>query len=204
MADLDHTNLNTSQVHEPKHISATTSSDAGKVITPSSSGESELRNLTPDEVGVVTEYGQVSAQEIPDTDTISISAASDSNLYDSSDYVELNSTRLNITSDILEGVSFDDVNNRITVSEGGDYAVNVWSNMSSDTNNTKIGLRNTINGTPSGFVAKNDFAAVDRVENLNGFGIVNLSAGDTISVSIAADQSAEIHITDLILYVKRL
>jgi len=43
----DHRYLVSSEVHEPKHISTSTSSDAGKVITPvSSGGSSELRQLS--------------------------------------------------------------------------------------------------------------------------------------------------------------
>lgn len=47
MADIDHTGLTSSQVHEPKHITDATTSDNGKVITPSSStdGESSLESL---------------------------------------------------------------------------------------------------------------------------------------------------------------
>lgn len=43
---VDHRNLVSSEVHEPKHISDSTSSDAGKVITPLSGGDSELRYLS--------------------------------------------------------------------------------------------------------------------------------------------------------------
>lgn len=49
---LQHTALTSSEVHEPKHITSASTGDAGKVITPSStsSGESELRNLTESEI----------------------------------------------------------------------------------------------------------------------------------------------------------
>jgi len=43
----DHRYLTTAQVHEPKHISTSTGSDAGKVITPTAAGSaSELRFLS--------------------------------------------------------------------------------------------------------------------------------------------------------------
>lgn len=47
MANIEHSSLGHSQVHEPKHITISTTSDAGKVITPSSStnGTSTLRKL---------------------------------------------------------------------------------------------------------------------------------------------------------------
>jgi len=52
MANLEHTALNSAQVHEPKHITGATTSDTGKVITPSSSvnNVSQLRYLNLDEI----------------------------------------------------------------------------------------------------------------------------------------------------------
>jgi len=52
MANLEHTALNSSQVHEPKHITSATTSDAGKIITPSgaTNGVSQLRLLQLDEL----------------------------------------------------------------------------------------------------------------------------------------------------------
>lgn len=52
MANLEHTALGSSQVHEPKHITTAGTGDAGKVITPDSStaGVSELRLLKIDEI----------------------------------------------------------------------------------------------------------------------------------------------------------
>jgi len=202
MADVDHTNLNTSQVHEPKHISASTSADAGKVITPTSSGASELRNLTADEVGIITEHGQMGAQE--STEVISLTAASDSNMYTTSDYVELNSTRITMAANNLEGITFDNVNNRLTVAEGGTYKINIAANLSTDTNNNIVALRNTINGTANGFVIKRDFVTLDRVENMSSPDIVTLNAGDTVSVSIAAEQTSDVTITDIYYIIERL
>lgn len=46
MPDVEHSTLASADCHEPKHISGATASDAGKVITPSSTaGVSELRKL---------------------------------------------------------------------------------------------------------------------------------------------------------------
>lgn len=52
MAGADHRYLSTSEVHEPKHISSSSTTDTGKVITPSSitGGTSELRKLTPQDI----------------------------------------------------------------------------------------------------------------------------------------------------------
>lgn len=52
MANLEHTALNSAQVHEPKHITSATTSDTGKVITPSDSvnNVSQLRYLRLNEL----------------------------------------------------------------------------------------------------------------------------------------------------------
>lgn len=52
MANLEHTALNSSQVHEPKHITGATTSDAGKIITPDNvtNNISELRYLQLNEL----------------------------------------------------------------------------------------------------------------------------------------------------------
>ena len=52
MPDIEHASLGSSDCHEPKHISNSNTSDAGKVITPSrtSNGVSELRYLRAEDV----------------------------------------------------------------------------------------------------------------------------------------------------------
>lgn len=56
---VEHKDITHDQCHEPKHITNASTSDAGKVITPSSttSGTSVLRNLTPAEVGALALIG---------------------------------------------------------------------------------------------------------------------------------------------------
>jgi hypothetical protein len=53
MADIQHTDLLSASVHEPKHITDGGTGDSGKVITNSStvSGESEYRTLVASEIG---------------------------------------------------------------------------------------------------------------------------------------------------------
>lgn len=59
MADIQHADLPNNLLHEPLHIQTSTTSDSGKVITPSSvtNGESQLRYLT---VGDITNSGATS------------------------------------------------------------------------------------------------------------------------------------------------
>lgn len=77
MANLEHSTLTTSQVHEPKHISAAATSDAGKVITPSSTtaGISELRNLTETEITSKKTYLRATITDISTASSVYIPAS---------------------------------------------------------------------------------------------------------------------------------
>ncbi len=76
MANLEHDNLSTSQVHEPKHITSAAVGDHGKVITPSSSatGTSVLTQLSEDEITAVIDYLTVRIPDISTADSVWIAA----------------------------------------------------------------------------------------------------------------------------------
>ena len=69
-----HLSLGSSEVHEPKHITTSSTGDAGKVITPSSTtaGSSELRNIKQSEVTEQDEYFAVLFQSIDTAQSIYI------------------------------------------------------------------------------------------------------------------------------------
>jgi len=138
MANVEHRTMVSADVHEPKHISDSTAADAGKVITPLSGGSSELRNLTPAEVGIQQIYGEAAIDA--NTTSFAMTAASDTTLYTESDYVALNSTRVPMAyGDHSNGVTFNTTTNGLTIPVTGFYRVSFWMNVVSDTNNTKLG-----------------------------------------------------------------
>ena len=191
----DHRTLVSADVHEPKHISDSTSADAGKVITPLSGGTSELRYLTPQEVGINYYYGEIEADNI--TATISMTAATDPTLHDPADFVLLNSSRIATVYGQNFGITYDGVNNTMNVPVGGIYRVGGWFNLESSVNNTKVAIKYTLNGTPVSGVLITDIGAAGRTQNISGFGLVALSADDDIGVSLASDKTADITITDM-------
>jgi len=195
--------LVSSEIHEPKHISNTTSADAGKVITPLSGGESVLRNLTPEEVGVKFVYGEAALDA--NTTSFAIPAATDATLYTTSDYVQLNAVREpGVYLDHANGVTFNSTTNGLTVPIDGDYRIAFWMNVVSDTNNTKLGVKAKENGDWCNFTVKQDIVATGRVQNISGEIITDMVNGNEVTLWMASDKTADITIQDMRFYVELL
>lgn len=187
--------LVSSEIHEPKHISDSDAADAGKVITPLGSGTSELRNLTPEEVGIQFIYAELGVDA--NTVTFPISAASDGQLYDPADYLNINSLRVPGASvDESAGMSVDLTNYTVTIPTTGVYRTEGWFNIESDTANSLVGVRFTLNGTPASSVIKTDIVGANRTQNISGTSIAALTAGDEIGFAVASDKSADITLRD--------
>lgn len=201
MANVEHRTMVSADVHEPKHISDSTAADAGKVITPLSGGTSELRNLTPEEVGVQFIYGELGLDA--NTTGFAIPAASDTTLYTTTDYVQLNSTREpGVYLDHNNGVTFNSVTNGIQPSVSGDYRVAFWMNVLTSVNNTKIGIKAKENGTWCNFTVKQDIATLNRVQNISGYIITDLANTNEITLWMASDKAANITIQDMRFYIE--
>lgn len=192
---VDHRNMTSAQVHEPKHISDSTSADAGKVITPLSGGASELRFLTPSEVGIQQIYGESALDE--NTTSFSVSAASDTELYTTSDYVQLNSTRVPAAYlDEANGIFFEPTTNGLVAPISGVYRISFWMNISTDTANSKIGIKFRKNNDWCNFTIKHDVKEIGRVELISGHIITDVVAEDEITAWLASDKTADITIQD--------
>lgn len=205
MANIQHRDMVSADVHEPKHISDSTSADAGKVITPSTGGSSELRYLTPSEVGVNFIYGEAALDV--NTATTAVSAATDASLYTTSDYVQLNSNagRLpGVYLDHANAVTFNSTTNGLIIPVSGDYRVSFWMNIKSDTNNSKIGVKAKENGSWCNFTVKHDIAALDRVQLISGSLITDLAVGNEVTLWLASDKAASLTIQDMRFYVELL
>lgn len=196
MATIAHSSIVSADTHEPKHISDSTISDAGKVITPSGSGASELRNLTPVEVGITFSYGEISVEE--NTTPFAITAAVDSDLHTDSDYALLNSSRLTTSVEPeLYGMTYDSVTNTLTTTVDGVYYLGGWFNVLSSANSSVVAIKYTIDGAIVGPHIVSDIKELGRIQNMSGFGLVTLSAGQAIGAAIACDKSASITIEEM-------
>ena len=197
MAQVQHKDMLSASVHEPKHITGSTAADAGKVITPLSGGTSELRNLTPEEVGITFAYGEAALDA--NTSSFSSAAATDPALYDTADYVQLNSVRVPgvYFDQNFGGVTFNATTNGITPPVSGVYRLSAWMNVVTDTTSTMLGCKAKQNGTWANFTVKNEVPSVGRVQNISGSGIVTLAANDEITLWIATDKTANITVEDM-------
>lgn len=189
--------LVSSEVHEPKHISNSTAADAGKVITPLSGGTSELRSLTPAEVGINFIYGEAALDA--NTTSFSVAAASDTTLYDTTDYIQMNSVRLPgmYFDQNFGGVTFNSTTNGLTPPVSGVYRLNFWMNIVSDTTSTMLGIKAKTNGTWATFTIKNEVPSVDRVQNIKGCTMLPLTADDEVTLWCASDKSANVTVEDM-------
>lgn len=196
MANVEHRTMVSADVHEPKHISDSTSADAGKVITPLSGGTSELRNLTPAEVGVNFIYGEAALDA--NTTSFATTAATDATLYTESDYIQLNSVRLPaVYGDHSNGVTFNPTTNGLTTTVDGFYVVSFWMNVLTDTNNSKVGIKAKENGTWCNFTVKHDIAALNRVQLVAGHIITDLTVGNEVTLWMACDKTANLTVQDM-------
>jgi len=191
-----HNTLTSAQVHEPKHITDTTTADAGKVITPAGGGTSELRFLTPEEVGINFYYLEWGVQE--NATAISLTAAAVDSLYDAADYVNITSANLpGATSDEGNGITFSTTDYNVTIPADGIYKTEFWANVVTEVNNTKVGFRFTLNNTPASAVVKHDVPTANRPANISATSVSQFSAGDKVGISIAADKTTNILIEDI-------
>lgn len=197
---VDHRNMVSSEVHEPKHIADSSTADAGKVITPLSGGTSELRYLTPTEVGVNNYFLEWGVLE--NATATAVTAATDLTLYTSTDYIDINSVTLpGAVEGSSNGITFDSTSYNIEIPATGTYRVSYWLNVESDTNNTEIGVRPRVNGSASGPVAKHDLSALGRTTNISASVLMDLTGGDTVGISLASDKTASIIVDDIMFSV---
>lgn len=199
----DHRFALSAEVHEPKHITSTTTADAGKVITPSAttSGESELRYLSSADLSdgasltPTIVYGEMQLEQ--NSTSFAITAATDSELYTASDYVLINSVRApGVILDQVNGMTLDNVNNTLEVPVEGIYRITGWFNVVSDTISSKIGVSYTNNGVVAGLKPKTDVKDSGRVQNLTGTGLLSASSGDKVGIALACSTSANLTIKD--------
>lgn len=193
---LEHRDLNTADVHEPKHISDTTAADSGKVITPSTGGNSVLRYLAPADVGLDFYYLEWTVAE--NTTLLSLTAAVDSTLYTGTDYTQLNVVNLpGAVENEAFGMSFGATDYEVTIPVTGTYRITFWTNMFVDTASTKIGFRLFVDGTPVGSTAKRTFTNIGNVGHLSVDALQTFTAGQSIGIGIASDKTIDATIEDL-------
>jgi len=208
MADVEHSTIASANCHEPKHISTASTSDTGKVITPSSttSGESELRQLNLDDFDH-SNCHHISIHIIANSSADAITIAGDTTLHTSADFNAI--TRFTEdTVNAKQGFSFNPSTGEITCNLDGTYKGDLWLAVSSDTNSTLIGVRYGVGGDyfagGASPVVKGLSRNAGEISPLSGFGETILSDGDVITVGIAANKSCNLTIHEAAVVLRRV
>lgn len=182
---IEHDAIGVGEIHEPKGIS-TASVGETYVANGAGSGEWKL------EQG----YGEMII--VQNTTGMSLTAASDPTLYTNSDYTLIN---IGWTAGETDGVTY--TSNALTVPVSGEYILSTWFNKTSATNNVLAAIKFAVNGviptagtTPT---LRRKIGTGADVGSLSGFKLVNLTAGDVVSLYIACDTTTTITITDAVV-----
>lgn len=194
----EHSTIVHADTHEPKHITTSSTSDTGKIITPSgtSSGTSELRNLDRAELSDYFEhYGQ---QIITANSTaLSLTAATDSTLQSTSDYTQVTGIFDAVPHGHKNGVTQQ--TNQLTVVQDGIYRIELYANTSSDATSTVCGFRFAIDGVIGvSRQPKHLMKTAGDINNAAAFGFISLSASEVVTLFIAADKTCNLTIEDAV------
>jgi hypothetical protein len=199
---VEHRDLTSADVHEPKGISDTTASDAGKVITPSSSGDSEIRYLTPEEVGMNFAYGEVDVDN--SSTAFAVPAAVDGTFNTATDFVPINNARAPSTAGELFNTTFDGTANTLTTTIAGTYRLTGWANVKSSAGTNRMAFRYTISGVADDGKLETDIKDAGRTQNISGSSLVSLPAGSVIGFAVASENAANVTIADMRLGIHLL
>ena len=210
MANIQHRDIPEAQLHELKGAStstagqipvstggATTWGDMADIATTgASAGETFVANGAGGGTWKLEQtYGEM--EIIQNTTGQALTAAADSTLYTNSDYVLMTQWVAGETG----GVTY--AANGLTVPTTGEYTLSTWFNQTSSINNVLVGVKFAVNGVipTAGTVPtlRRKFGTGADVGSLSGSKLVSLTAGDTVTLYIACDNSATITTSDAVV-----
>ena len=208
MANIEHNTIVSANAHEPKHITDSAISDAGKILTPSGTvaGVSELRQLTFEEIDRST-VPHINLEVISNATVLSVTAAVDATLHTSTDFDPITLFTEDLTNAKVD-FTFDNVTGQITCNTDGIYRGDLWASVSASTATTLIGIRYGINGNyfPAGVAPtiKVLAKASGDIHDMSGFGEVPLLAGQVLTIGIASDTTSDLTVHEAALVLRRV
>lgn len=133
--------------------------------------------------------------------TLSLSAASDSDLKTNSDYVPLNTTDM-WEVEVASGVSASASSGQFTVSSEGDYHILICASLKSDVK-TRVGI---IFGDGSDYYTKRSIVDIDtKGTTITANTVVpSISSATDVAAYIAAEDDADITVNTITFTVQRL
>lgn len=208
---IEHKNIPDAELHEPKgaasaavntaYVSNGTGSGTWKKIgspsilgISSDGGSDNLRLVTNGSEGFNLKtnnaYGVMAITN--NTVGFTVTAAADSSLVSTADYVLFTGTGAPWASESLYGVTFN--TNRLIAPVAGVYDFRMWCDIGTFPSNTAfVGARFRLNGTtwsPRTTITKSNSAGDHG--SLNAFGLITLAANDYIQLYVASSASGSL------------
>ena len=188
---VEHTTITDPYIHEPKGVS--TASDR-QIYVADGAGSGDWKSSHLNVHGDIVVIDSSTATVVP--------AAADATLSTDSDYRKVTA---GWTAGHVEGITFNV--DEIVVPVDGGYEVQFWADILVPKNNNFVAIKYAINDTTPYSLRKivSQSTTVSDYLNMFGAGIVTpLSAGDTISIYIAATQADSLIVQEAGLLVKLL
>ena len=192
---IEHKDIANSQLHEPKNIGSSGTSDAGKVLTPSASisGTSVLRKLTASEIdnlpaNQAPEYGI--AGVTGSATTLNLAAG---DLALPADYVNLLTV---FNQEFASGADFGvTAVDTFTVASDGVYSLTLSISLkgqNTDTGVAIVAIGAALNDLASTRVYKTEFGVTESYITLAITERASLVSGDTIGIFVAANKTTDL------------
>lgn len=182
MAIIQHKDIPDAQLHEPKGIASAT---VGQTYVADGAGGGVWK--------LEQAYGEM--QVLQNSTALAVTAATDSTLYTTSDYIKITGIW---SAGVVDGITY--ANDQLTVPVTGVYHLAGWANTTSSASNVLVGVKYAINGTviPSNLAPtiRRKIGTGTDIGSISGIGLVSLTAGDVISLYLACDTTCNITVPD--------
>lgn len=125
-----------------------------------------------------------------------VTAVADTTFNTPSQFTLLTGAGMPWASESLNGITFD--TDKLTVSQTGIYRIDLWGNIAAFPGpNARIAFRYRVNGTTYSLrkpTIKTDGSA--NAHQITGFGLISLTAGDYIQLTVASDVTGNLQFSD--------
>lgn len=146
-------------------------------------------------------YGQRAVTN--NSSLIAKTAATDPTLVSNTDYTQVTAVWEAIGGGINRGITQQA--NSLTINRAGAYEIQLWASVSTSSNNVNIAFKFAVNGTIS--LVRRPIVRLDVANNIGSLcanGLVQLAAGDIITLWIASTVTTNVRIYDAVLSLKEL
>jgi hypothetical protein len=132
---------------------------------------------------------------------IAKTAAVDPTLVSSSDYTQVTGIFGSLPDGVIRGITQQ--TNSLTVTRTGVYEIMLWASLSASNNNLNVAFKFAINGSIS--LVRRPIVRLDVANNIGSIcanGLVQLTAGDVITLWLASTVTTNIRILDAVFSLK--